>query len=82
MEAVRKIVDAGLLARIIDLPWETKNMRVEIIVMPFGETAESTGLPTVSLKGRLKEYADPALVEKERQAWGNHTAQKYGIVRH
>ena len=78
MEAVRKIVNAGILAPIIDLPWKAKDMRVEIIVMPVGETAENDGAQAVSLKGRLKEYANASLVGKERQAWENHVSEKYG----
>ena len=29
-----------------------------------------------SLKGRLKRYANPALLEKESSAWENHIAEK------
>jgi hypothetical protein len=82
MEAVRKIVNAGLLANIIDLPWKAKDMRVEIIVMPAGEIdANAADANAVaSLKGRLKEYANPILAQKERRAWENSVAEKYGTL--
>ncbi len=80
MEAVRKIVNAGLLSPIIDLPWKAKNMRVEIIVMPVSETTDNGDTPAVSLKGCLKEYADTALMEKEGHAWENHIVEKYGTL--
>jgi hypothetical protein len=82
MEAIRKIVKAGVLAQIIDLPWKSKDMQVEIIVMPMDEAVviPTPSSPGKSLKGRLKKYADPALLEKEQFAWKNHIAEKYGTL--
>ena len=34
MEVVRKVVSADMLTSIIDLPWVSKGMQVEIIVVP------------------------------------------------
>ncbi len=82
MKAVRKIVDAGLLATIIDLPWKAKDMRVEIIVTPAADTEDESvaAAQGASLKGRLKEYANPALAEREHNAWAEHAAEKYGTL--
>jgi hypothetical protein len=33
-----------------------------------------------SLKGRLKKFANPALLEKESSAWENHIVEKYDIT--
>jgi hypothetical protein len=79
MLAVRKIVPANVLATLIDLPWKSKDQQVEIIVMPVGEKT-SDNSPAKSLKGSLKEYANPALVKKERKAWQDNVAEKYGAL--
>jgi hypothetical protein len=37
MEAVRKILNIDVLQPIIDLPWKSSNMPVEVIIMPLSE---------------------------------------------
>ncbi len=80
MEAVRKIVDASLLASVISLPWKVKDLRVEVIVMPVNDTAESAHCSGVSLKGCLKAYANTALMEQEKHAWEEHAVEKYDTL--
>jgi len=77
MEAVRTIVNADVLAPFIDLPWQSNNMKVEVFVMPFKEKRTVRGK---SMKGCLKEYANPALWDEEGSAWENHIAEKYAIT--
>ena len=72
MEAVRKIVSADLLTPVIDLPWKTKNMQVEVIVFPLNEVIIPRAVIGKNLKGCLKEYANPDLWEKESNVWENH----------
>ena len=76
MEAVRTIVNADVLAPIIDLPWRS-NMKVEVFIVPFKEKRAVRGK---SMKGCLKEYANPALWDEEGSAWENHIAEKYAIT--
>jgi hypothetical protein len=79
MDAVRKIISADMLTPIIDLPWKAKGMQVEVIVIPYiHETSQKRDVSIQSLKGCLKEYANPALRNKEKQAWENSVAEKYG----
>ncbi len=80
MEAVRKIINANLLAPIINLPWTAEDMQVEVIVMPVNDTAESAHRSGASLKGCLKAYADRTLAEKEKHAWEDYVAAKYGTL--
>ncbi len=80
MEAIRKIVRAELLAPIIELPWKSRDMQVEVIVIPVDETTINADTSDKSLKGSLKKYADPALLEKEESAWKNHIVEKYGTL--
>ena len=79
MEAVREIVSADILSPIINLPWKSKGLQVEVIVMPYvRETFQRRKVSIESLEGCLKEYANPALWEKEKHAWEDHVAEKYG----
>jgi hypothetical protein len=81
MEAVRKIISADILAPIIDLPWSSKGLQVELIVMPYKkETSQEREVPVESLKGCLNAYANPALWEKEESAWADNVIEKYGHI--
>jgi len=80
MEAVRTIMDINALAPIINLPWKSKNMQVEVIVLPIRKTTNKRVVLDRNLKGRLKKYANPALLEKESTAWKNHIAEKYAVT--
>jgi hypothetical protein len=79
MEAIRKVVQADILATVIDLPWTNRNMKVEVIVLPVGEMTPTTcSSGEKSLKGILKKYADPTLLEKEQGVWSAQISEKYG----
>ncbi|MCL2073891.1 MAG: hypothetical protein FWH18_08225 [Marinilabiliaceae bacterium] len=77
MEAIRTIVNADVLAPIINLPWQSNYKKVEIFVMPI---KEKLSLKSKSMKGCLKEYANPTLWDEESSAWENHIAEKYAIT--
>ena len=79
MEAVRTIVNADALAPIIDLPWATRDLQVEVIVIPRAkETTRQQEVSVESLAGCLNAYANPALWEKEQYAWEENIMEKYG----
>jgi hypothetical protein len=80
MEAVRTVVSANTLIPIIDLPWKSRDMQVELIVMPLGEELRGRTSSGKSPKGFLKAYANPALLESEQHAWKNSIAEKYGTA--
>ena len=72
MEIVRKIVSADMLIPFIELPWASEGLEVEVIVVPLTEkTDRQRETSSGSMKGCLKEYANPALWEKEQNVWGN-----------
>ena len=79
MEAIREIMRADMLLPIINLPWKSKDMQVEVIVMPV-EEENRRKIDFKKLKGRLKEYANPALWEKEQHAWEDSIVEKYGNI--
>ena len=81
MEVVRKIVSADILMPIFDLPWVSKDLKVEVIVIPqIKETIRQQEISVKSLEGCLKEYANPALWEKEQHAWEDSIIEKYGHI--
>ena len=69
MEAVRKTVRSDMLSSIIDLPWASNFLEVELIVIPkVKEKPRQQEITVESLKGCLKAYANPSLWEKEQYA--------------
>jgi len=80
MEALRKIINADLLTPIMELPWSSKNMQVEVIVIPMIEEKQNKKNSGKKIKGCLKAYANPALWKKEKQAWGKNIIEKYGHI--
>ena len=79
MEAVRTVVNANVITPIINLPWKSKNMQVEVIVRPWNEVTENsvanlTMRPKITdLKGLGREVWKNVDIEdyikKEREAW-------------
>jgi len=66
MEAVRTIVSAERLTPLISLPWNTKNLQVEVIVIPILEkNTLRCEVSVENLEGCLQSYANPSLWEKE-----------------
>ena len=66
-------VHIQLLEEMMAKPYQ----RVAITIMDeFVEPTE--GVHKKSLRGILSEYADPALVEKEKGAWERAAAEKHG----
>ena len=81
MEAVRTIVSADMLTPIINLPWFSKNLQVEVIVIPIEEKITLRNEVSVeNLEGCLRSYANPALWEKEQYAWEDNIIEKYGNI--
>ena len=80
MEVIRKIVNADVLSPIINLPWKSNDMKVEVIIIPLTEEESQGRIDFKKLKGCLKEYANPALWEKESSAWEEHVIEKYGTL--
>lgn len=76
MEAIRKFVDARQLKPIIELPESMKDSMVELIILsvPQDYPVKSQS----SMKGYLKKYANPVLVEQEKHAWEMAVSEKYG----
>lgn len=84
MNAIREIkkVENGKVE--IDLPTNFNGKNVEIIIlinkdpkkMSNNKKKKSKGK---SLGGFLHQYANPALISKEKEAWSIAVKEKYGI---
>jgi hypothetical protein len=77
MEMIRKIMHAQQLSPIMHIPSQMQNSRVEVIILPVLE-AKKSSRDTDNMKGYLKQYANPALIEQERDAWTINLKEKYG----
>ena len=82
MEMLRMTMNSARLAPIIDLPIALRDREVEVIVKP-AQSASDTKQPddakpkVKSIMGILKEYANPALRELEKDAWERAAVEKY-----
>lgn len=76
MEAIRKIqtVKEGHID--VHLPRQFWGQQVEIIVLSAPQL-EDRGTPKKSLRGCLHQYANPALIAREQEAWQDAVREKY-----
>jgi hypothetical protein len=77
MEMIRKIMPAQQLLPIMHIPPQMKNSQVEVIVLPMIGTKEPAHVAR-NMKGYLKQYANPALIEQEKNAWTINVKEKHG----
>ncbi|MDR3367248.1 MAG: hypothetical protein LBO71_09840 [Prevotellaceae bacterium] len=77
---VRTIMHAQQLSSVMQLPLQMQNGKVEVIVLPVVEAKEALEAfrATGSMKGCLRQYANPALAEQEKNAWAINVKEKYG----
>ncbi|MCL2328747.1 MAG: hypothetical protein FWC39_09605 [Bacteroidetes bacterium] len=82
MQAVRQIMNMSDVSPFINLPWQNNgDMWVEVLVFPFQSKEEKVQSTTPkSMKGALKAYANPALIEQEKFAWEMNVKEKYGNI--
>lgn len=76
MNFYREVLNSKNLERIINLPPELRNTDVEIIVLPVKKAAENQ-LKSSSTRGALKKYANPELIQYEKDAWAEAVGEKY-----
>lgn len=74
MEVIRTIKTVHNGQVLLDLPAELSGRQVEIIVLTRAKSSPTQK----SLRGALREYAQPNLIPLESSAWGNFLEEKYG----
>ncbi|MDR1918781.1 MAG: hypothetical protein LBQ65_03925 [Tannerellaceae bacterium] len=77
MKTIRKIMDADQLLSVMDIPQQFYSSKVEVTIRPLPKP-EAPLRKNESMMGFLKDYANPALVEQEKNAWELHLKEKYG----
>jgi hypothetical protein len=76
MSYVRQTINSEKLSGIIDLPASLANQIVEILILPL--EAEHFDESRKSAFGCLAKYANPDMIEKERDVWQNAVRGKHG----
>lgn len=79
MEVFSKTIDSELLSSVMELPESMLQGKVEIIVFPVIQQ-EIPEYTAKSMKGFLKKYANPMLIEKEKDAWETNVKEKYASL--
>lgn len=74
MEFIREIVNSDKLEDIFFIPENLKHKTVEVLIRPIQEKKSGIG----KLRGKLKKYANPLLIEKESEAWELAVEEKHG----
>jgi hypothetical protein len=84
MQAIRQIVDAERLSSFMDIPEDMRHVKVELIVLPVSQEKPAGMNPKVNYEalekayGSLHDYANPALISKEKNAWQRAVMEKAG----
>jgi hypothetical protein len=79
MEAIRLTLNSARLASIINLPKTLRDREVEVIVMQKSEDTKEWRINSEqkSMMGCLSQYANPSLIEQEKDAWERAATEKY-----
>ena len=77
MEAIRSIQTVANGAIYLQLPKQFWGQEVEVIVLPAPTSMMATNVRKKSLRGSLKHYANPALIDQEQEAWQVSLGEKH-----
>lgn len=67
----------GNAVRPLDNYTFSKNQKLFILIQDDSENEKIDGIK--ALRGSLSKYANPDLIPKEKEAWGEAVKEKYGI---
>jgi len=73
MDYLREVLNTDQLENIIFIPANLKHKIVEIILVPI--ESNKTGIE--NLRGALKKYSNPDLIDQEGEAWSKAVGEKY-----
>lgn len=76
MEAIREVQTVKEGHVNVRLPRQFWGQQVEIIVLSTPQQDEHI-VPKKSLRGCLHQYANPALIDQEHEAWQDAVREKY-----
>jgi len=79
MEFVRQVISGRDLGEVLTLPPSFHEIQVEVIVLPINSPSTSTQSVKHSAYGRLKAFANPALIPEEQTAWEKAAVEKHAL---
>ena len=79
MEFVRQVISGKDLAEVLALPPSFHDIQVEVIVLPIDNFGATTQSVKHSAYGRLKAFANPALIQEEQTAWEKAAVEKHAL---
>ena len=79
MEFVRQVINSKDLGEVLALPPSFYGIQVEVIVLPIDSSSASTQSVKHSAYGRLKAFANPALIPEEQTAWEKAAVEKHAL---
>lgn len=74
MRSIQTVVNGEIH---LQLPEEFWGQEVEIIVLPSIKQVTRVASRKKSLRGSLRHYANPALIEREQEAWQLSAGDKH-----
>ena len=77
MSYVSEIINSSVLENILHVPFELKNRKVEVLIIPVQEL-NNKNYTNNSLYGILGKYKNSDLIEQEENAWASAVEAKYG----
>ncbi|WP_126148384.1 hypothetical protein [Synechococcus elongatus] len=77
MEAIRSIQTVKNGEIYLQLPQQFWGQEVEVIVLPALQQAPASTSRKKSLRGALKQYANPELIAQEQEAWATLASEKH-----
>lgn len=77
MEFLRVVKNSNDLAKVINIPKELINRKVEVIILPFEDKEKLPDDEKKSLRGALSKYKNMELQSKESEAWSRAVVEEY-----
>lgn len=77
MEFLRVVKNSNDLAKVINIPKELINRKVEVIILPYDDKEELVNDKKKSIRGALSKYKNVELQSQESEAWSRAVVEKY-----
>ena len=77
MDYVRVIKNSEEIAKIIDIPKELRNRKVEIIILPYDNADASNKPKAKNMRGVFEKYKNETLQKSENEIWSKAMVEKH-----
>lgn len=76
MEFLRVVKNSNDLEKVINIPKELINRKVEVIILPYEDKEEFVNVEKKSIRGALSKYKNVELQFQESEAWSRAVIEK------